>query len=77
MLLRQNIFWRFVLGLLIAFTIGILTGKYRTNNISKNNNIIIFKDDKCLTTTISGIIESIRPTERGIQIILSEIKFIL
>lgn len=65
--LRQNIFWRFIGGLIIAYTFGMVVGKYRVENL----HIVIIA--RPIISQIQGQIESIKPTNHGAQLILKQV----
>lgn len=69
-ILRRNIFWRFLLSALIAFWGGLLIGKYRTYSNNPHN---FLQTAECVVSPMQGVIKSIKPTNHGIQIILHQV----
>ncbi|WP_375330796.1 ComEC/Rec2 family competence protein [Candidatus Tisiphia endosymbiont of Oplodontha viridula] len=67
-ILRNNIFGRFISGIIIAFSCGMLVGKYRISNL----HVVGIK--KPIISQIGGTIESMKPTTHGMQIILHQVK---
>ncbi|WP_375332195.1 ComEC/Rec2 family competence protein [Candidatus Tisiphia endosymbiont of Temnostethus pusillus] len=67
-ILRNNIFGRFIAGIIIAFSCGMLVGKYRISNL----HVVGIK--KPIISRISGIVESMKPTTHGMQVILYQVK---
>ncbi|WP_342260068.1 ComEC/Rec2 family competence protein [Candidatus Tisiphia endosymbiont of Metellina segmentata] len=67
-ILRNNIFGRFIAGIIIAFSCGMLVGKYRISNL----HVVGIK--KPIISQIGGTIELMKPTTHGMQIILHQVK---
>lgn len=67
LVLRHNIFWRFISGLIIAFLFGILISKYRVSTLH------VATIEKPIISRISGTIESMKPSIHGMQIILKQV----
>lgn len=65
---KYGIFWQFFSGLIIAFNFGILSSKYRVMHL---NNISI---EKPIISQVEGVVESIKPTTRGMQVVLKQAK---
>ncbi len=68
LILKNNIFGRFIAGIIIAFSCGMVVGKYRVSNL----HVISIK--KPIVSRISGIVESMKPTTHGMQVILYQVK---
>ncbi|WP_425363691.1 DUF4131 domain-containing protein [Candidatus Tisiphia endosymbiont of Hybos culiciformis] len=68
LILRNNIFGRFIAGIIIAFSCGMVVGKYRVSNL----HVISIK--KPITSRISGIVESMKPTTHGMQVVLYQVE---
>jgi ComEC/Rec2-related protein len=66
--IRENIFGRFISSLIIAFTLGMLIGKFRVANL----HITVI--ERPVILKIQGEIESIKPTTYGMQVLLQQVK---
>ncbi|MCC8398224.1 MAG: ComEC family competence protein [Rickettsia endosymbiont of Labidopullus appendiculatus] len=68
LILRNNIFGRFLSGIIIAFSCGMLVSKYRVSSlhVSTIRSPIISR--------VSGMVESMKPTTHGMQVILYQVK---
>ncbi len=63
---KYGIFLQFISCIIVTFIIGILVGKYRKINIDPASI------EKPIISQVSGVVESIKPTIKGMQIILQE-----
>lgn len=68
-ILRNNIFGRFISGIIIVFSCGMLVSKYRISNL----HVVGIK--KPIISQIGGTIESMKPTTHGMRVILYQVKF--
>ncbi len=58
---------RFISGLIIAYSFGIVVGKYRVHNLH------VVSIEKPVISWVQGQIESITPTHHGAQLVLKEV----
>jgi competence protein ComEC len=65
---KYSIFLQFLSCLILAFMLGMLVAKYRKDNLDP------VSIEKPIISQISGIVESIKPTIKGMQVILSDTK---
>ncbi len=68
LIFKNNIFGLFIAGIIIAFSCGMIVGKYRVSNL----HIATIK--KPVISRISGIVESMKPTTHGMQVVLYQVK---
>ena len=65
---KYNLLLQFISSLTVAFAMGVLVGKYRVANL---NPISI---EKAVISKIDGVVESIKPATKGMQITLKNTK---